>query len=119
MPTLIAWLLFLLGVGHIGYGLIICKTPLSDALADGFFGKFKQTDARLAAFWFMIFGPLLMLAGHSAIHAVAISDLALIKLIGAYGLVISLIGIAAFPKSPFLVSGVLALLLLAVSYGWM
>ncbi len=118
MSNLLAWLLFLLGIAHMAFGLVTFKTPLTQVWSDGFFGQFKATEVRRTAFWFMIFGPLLMGVGHAAIHAVAVGDAALLTLISRYAFVISLIGVAAFPKSPFLVSLVLSLLLLAAGSGW-
>ena len=119
MTNAIAWLLFFLGLVHIGFGLVKFKEPLSEAIAAGFIGKFKETEIRRTAFWFVIFGPLLMLAGHAAIHAVSIGDLEFLKIIGAYALLISVVGVAAFPKSPFLVTLVASTLLIAAGYGWL
>jgi len=119
MANTIAWLLFALGVAHIVFGLVKFRVPLGEVVAGGFIGQFKFSEARRTAFWFVIFGPLLMLVGHAAIHAVAMGDLAFVKVIGIYTLVVSLIGIAAFPKSPFLASLVVSTLLIAVGYGWL
>lgn len=119
MSNLIAWLLLLLGVAHIGYGLVKFKAPLSEVMAAGFVDQFKTSELRRTAFWFVAFGPLLMLAGHAAIHAVAIGDLGLLKIIGGYALVISLVGVAAFPRSPFLASLIVSPLLIAAGFGWL
>ncbi len=117
MSLVVAWALFVLGIGHIEYGLIKFKAPLFEAASAGFIGQFMASELRRTAFWFVIFGPLLMLAGHTAIHAVAVSDLALLKILGAYALIISVIGVAAFPKSPFWVALLLSPLLIAAGYG--
>ncbi len=119
MSNSIAWLLFFLGVAHIAYGLVKFKTPLLEVMAAGFFNQFKTSEVRRTAFWFVIFGPLLMLAGQTAIHAVAAGDLGLLKVVGAYALFISLVGVAAFPKSPFLASLIVSLLLIAAGFGWL
>lgn len=119
MINTIAWLLFVLGIGHIVFGLIRFRVPLAEACRDGFVGKFETSEARRAAFWFMIFGPLLIGIGHAAIHAVSSGDLALLRIIGAYALFTSLAGVTAFPKSPFVVAMVLSLLLVAGGYGWL
>ncbi|MBC7957740.1 MAG: hypothetical protein H7Y33_17965 [Cytophagales bacterium] len=119
MSNLIAWLLFLLGVAHIAYGLAKFKVPLSEVMAAGFVDQFKASELRRTAFWFVAFGPLLMLAGHAAIHAVAIGDLGLLKIIGGYALFISLVGVAAFPRSPFLASLIVSPLLIAAGFGWL
>lgn len=122
MPNLIAWTVFFLGVGHIAYGLVKFKQPLALATTEGFSGfvrQFKTTEVVRTAFWFLLFGPLLMLAGHVAVHAVAVGDLGLLKIIGSYLLVVSAIGMAVRPFSPFLASLVVSSLLLAVGYGWL
>ncbi|MBK6295953.1 MAG: hypothetical protein IPF55_18170 [Rhodoferax sp.] len=80
--------------------------------------QFELTELRRSAFWFIIFGPLLMAAGHAAIHAVAVGDTALFQIIGRYALVTSLIGFAAFPKSPFVLAVMVSLLLIATGCGW-
>jgi hypothetical protein len=119
MSNTTAWLLFVLGVSHIIYGVVKFRGPLSEVMAAGFFGQFKMSEVRRTAFWFLIFGPLLMLAGHTAIHAVAIGDLGLLKVIGWYVLFISVVGASAFPKSPFLASLLVSPLLIAAGYGWL
>jgi hypothetical protein len=117
MSNLVAWAQFVLGVMHILYGIIRFKVPLTEAVSAGFIGKFQASEARRTAFWFLMFGPLLILSGHIAIHAVAINDLAVLRIIGTYTLALSVVGVAAFPKSPFWASILLAPLLIAASYG--
>jgi len=101
MANVMVWVLFILGIGHIVYGLIAFKAPVADAISAGFFGQFKTPEVRRTAFWFLIFGPLLMLVGHVGIHAVAVNDLKLLKIVGIYSFIVSAIGVAALPKSPF------------------
>jgi hypothetical protein len=101
MPHVVAWLLIALGVAHTLFGLVRFKHPLLDAMSDGFIGQFKKTESRSAAFWFVIFGPLLAMGGHIALHAVAVGDGTLLTIIGVYVMVVSAIGTAAFPRSPF------------------
>jgi uncharacterized membrane protein HdeD (DUF308 family) len=119
MSNIIAWLLFALGVAHIVFGLVRFRRPLAEAAAAGFIDQFNLSETRRTAFWFVIFGPLLMFAGHVAIHAVASGDLALVRVVGIYASVVSIIGIGAFPKSPFIAALPIALLLVAVGYGWL
>lgn len=95
-----AWALFVLGVAHIVFGLVRFKVPFAEAWSAGFVGKFEANEARRAAFWFLMSGPLLMALGNVAIHAVSISDLWLLRTIGIYLFVSSSVGVAAFPKSP-------------------
>lgn len=117
MTNAMAWALFVLGIGHIFYGLVAFKTPLAEAVSAGFVGQFKAPESRRTTFWFMIFGPLLMLAGHVALHAVGTGDLSLLRIVGAYALVTSVIGVAAFPKSPFLAALLVSVLLNGAVYG--
>ena len=106
-----------MGVIHIVFGLFRFKGPLAAAVAAGFVGKFQAHEHRRTAFWFMIAGPLLMLAGHLAIRAVAAGDLEVLKIIGFYMFVMSVIGVAAIPKSPILVSLILSVFLIAAGFG--
>jgi hypothetical protein len=117
MANVLAWLLFVLGVGHIVYALVKFKAPLAEAVAAGVVGQFKLPEVRRTAFWFFIFGPLLMLAGQAALHAVAQGDLTLLRIVGAYTLATSVLGVAAQPRSPFLVALLLSSLLLACGHG--
>jgi uncharacterized membrane protein HdeD (DUF308 family) len=117
MSTIVAWVLLALGITHIAYGLVKFKVPLAEALAGGIIGQFKAPEIRRTAFWFLMCGPLLILSGHVAVHAVAVGDLALLKVVGIYTLVSSAIGVAVFPKSPFWASLLLSPLLIAAGYG--
>lgn len=117
MSKNLSWIIFALGVGHILYGLISFRVPLAAALSDGLFDQFKAHQGRLAAFWFLAFGPLLMLAGQLCLNAVAGGDLATVRLIARYLLGLALVGILAFPRSPFLAVLPSAALLLAQGYG--
>jgi uncharacterized membrane protein HdeD (DUF308 family) len=117
MSNIVAWSLFTLGVIHIAFGLVKFKAPLAEAANAGIIGQFKAPEVRRTAFWFLMCGPLLMLSGHTAVHAVAVADLALLKVVGAYTLVSSIVGVTAFPKSPFWASLLLSPLLIAAGYG--
>ena len=119
MVNAAAWFMFFLGIAHIIFGLVKFKSPLADAVAAGFIGKFMLPEARRTAFWFLIFGPLLMLVGHVAIHAVAEGDLALLRILGIYGLITSVLGAAAFPKSPFWVPLLVSPILIAAGCGFL
>jgi hypothetical protein len=116
MASVFAWLVFALGVGHLGYAIVVFGQPLLAGVAGGIIGQFNTPEIRRTAFWFLMFGPLLMLAGHVAVHAVEVGDMKLYKLVGFYLLVISAIGALALPKSPFSVALIVTLLLLASGY---
>jgi hypothetical protein len=109
--------LFVLGIGHVLYGAVKFRGPLLAGLSAGFVGQFGAPETRRTAFWFVMFGPLLMMAGQVALHAVARDDLPLLRLVGAYLFAVSVVGFAALPRSPFVVGLVLSALLLAAGYG--
>lgn len=117
MASALVWFVFLLGVAHIIFGVVKFKGPLLAAISAGYVGQFGAPEVRRSAFWFVIFGPLLMLAGHVGIHAVAVGDLALLKILGIYTFVTALLGVTAFPKSPFWAALFVSTLLIAAGYG--
>lgn len=117
MANVVAWFMFALGIAHIIYGLVKFRIPLAEAFSAGLIGQFTAPEVRRTAFWFLIFGPLLMLTGHVGVHAVAAGDLALLKILGAYAFATSLVGVAALPKSPFWAAAIAAPMLLAAGYG--
>jgi len=118
ISTVLPWALFILGIGHILYGLIKFRVPLASAVTSGFIGKFSASEEKRSAFWFVMFGPLLILAGQVAIHAASIGDAYLIRVIGAYLLGVCIVGVLALPKSPFLLGLAISFLLLALGYGY-
>lgn len=112
MARTVAWAVFALGLVHLVFGALRFQEPLAQALAAGFVDQFKDVETRRTAFWFLMCGPLLMLVGQLAARAVARGDAAVLRIVGGYALVTSLIGIAAFPRSPLWALFVLALALL-------
>lgn len=118
MSKAVAWALFILGLIHVVFGILRFKEPLLEALAAGFVGQFSEPPVRRTAFWFIMCGPLLMVAGHLAIRSVAAGDHAALKIIGFYGLAASMVGIAAFPMSPLWILFGLSLFLIAAGYNW-
>ena len=117
MPNIAAWALFALGVAHIAFGLFKFKTPLAEVTSAGIIGQFKAPEIRRTAFWFLMCGPLVMLSGHTAIHAIATADLELLKIVGTYTLVSSIVGVIALPKSPFWALLLISPPLIAAGYG--
>lgn len=114
-----AWTMFALGVGHIVVGLVFFKRQFADAAGEGWIGRFQGVDSRRLAFWFTVFGPLVMMGGQIAVHAVQQGDLALLKLIGCYLAGVALMGVTALPKSPFWVALLLAPVFIAGGCGWL
>ena len=121
-PTLLAsissWALVTLGLAHVGFGIIKFKAPLIEAISSGFVGKFSVPEVRRTAFWFVMFGVPLILAGHIAVRASASGDLSLLGIIGSYVFATSLVGIAAFPKSPFPASVLVSVFLVLAGLGF-
>jgi hypothetical protein len=117
MTLVAAWILVALGVGHTVVGLVRFKKPLAEAIRAGFVGQFVGYPDRRTAFWFMIFGPLLVMVGHMAIHAANAADRELLKIIGFYLLAISALGSLAHPTSPFWAGLVSALIFIGAGYG--
>jgi hypothetical protein len=117
MAATIAWALLALGVAHIAYGLVKFKVPLAEAAAAGIIGQFKAPEIRRTAFWFLMCGPLLILSGHVAVHAVAVGDFALLRIVGVYLLISSAAGVIVFPKSPLWALLLLSPALIAAGYG--
>jgi hypothetical protein len=58
-----------------------------------------------------------MLAGQVAVHAAAAGDMGLYRLVGLYLLAVSVIGVIAIPKSPFLAGLLISALIVAAGYG--
>jgi len=74
MASVVAWAVFALGFSHIVFGIVRFRAPLAEAVSSGFVGRFAMPEVRRTAFWFLMCGPLLMLAGHIAVRAVAVGD---------------------------------------------
>jgi hypothetical protein len=116
MSKAVAWAVFILGAAHILFGVVRFQAPLLAAVMDGLVGQFAVPEIRRTAFWFVMVGPLVMLVGHLAIHAVSVGDFKVLKVIGAYMLIFSAVGVVAFPASPLWAPLLLSLLLMAVGY---
>jgi hypothetical protein len=118
LAVVAGWILVALGVGHTVVVLVRFKKPLAEAIRAGFVGQFVGYPDRRTAFWFMIFGPFLVMCGHIAIHAANATNRELLKIIGFYLLAISAVGCLAQPASPFWAGLVSALILIGAGYGW-
>jgi Family of unknown function (DUF6463) len=96
-----SWLILLLGLLHSALGMWMFRRQFSDAAHAGWLGQFAEHADRRVAFWFTLFGPLLAMVGHVALHALTLNDWTQLRLIGGYLLLISILGVMALPKSPF------------------
>ena len=117
MSNIVAWTLFALGAFHIPFGIIKFKAAFAAAVDSGFVDQFRVHEDRRTALWFTLLGPLFILAGHTAINAVAVGDLALLKIVGIYVLMISIICVIAVPKSGFWATLLVSPLIIAAGYG--
>ena len=113
------WSLVVLGVLHVVMGFVRFRHSFAAVLREGVIDKFKENDARRVAFWFTILGPLLIAVGHIGVRAANASDFEVIKIIGIYLFVTSVLGVISFPKSPLWAPLILSLVLLAGGYGWL
>ncbi|WP_198087457.1 DUF6463 family protein [Variovorax sp. E3] len=119
MLIIVSWFVLALGIVHCVLGLVVFRKPIAAALGEGLVDRFSGIPERRVAFWFTIFGPLLIMSGHIAVLATQDGNLALLRVVGVYLLVVSALGAVALPKSPFSVTIVLAALLVAGSFGWL
>ena len=113
-----AWTMFALGAAHIVVALVFFRQQFTTAIGAGWIGQFQGADSRRLAFWFTVFGPLVMMGGHIAVHAVHAGDLALLEVIGYYLAAVALMGVTALPKSPFWGALLLAPVFVAGGHGW-
>lgn len=102
------------GLAHIVFGLTRFRVPLLEAPGSGLVGQFAEPEVRRTAFWFLMVGPLLMLIGQLCVRAVDSGDLQSLRIVGVYLFCFSLVGIAAFPVSPFWAALIISLLFIAV-----
>lgn len=118
MALIAAWVVAVLGIGHIIVGLVFFRKPIAEAVSEGGFGRFQHADRRRLAFWFTIFGPLVLAVGHTAIIAATRGDVLLLKTMGYYLLGTSILGVVAMPKSPFWFVLVVSPVIIGAGYGW-
>ena len=116
MQYFAAWALFSLGFIHILFGFVKFRKPLASAISGGFVNQFKEINA-YAAFWFLMTGPPLILSGHLSVRALAANDLNTVMVIGCYNFIFAVLGIIAFPKSPFWAPAFVSALLIATGTG--
>ncbi len=114
-----AWMMCALGIAHVLTGLIWFRKPILAACREGFVDRFRADDKRRLAFWFTLFGFLMLMGGQVALHAVETGDRTLLKLIGFHVLGASVPGVLALPRSPFWLALLIAPVLIAGGYGWL
>ena len=97
-----------LAAGHTAWGLYAYRDQLGglvrdlpDAVGDGIFQADHSRDARAAAFWFLLAGPLLALAGRLYRSAEAAGDRRAMRDAGRIVTAIGAGGTVAMPRSGF------------------
>ena len=104
------------GVGHIVTGMVVFRAQLAAIVRDGFVNAILPHFDRRAAFWFMLFGAMVAMAGHVVLHAVALGDTHLLRIVGWYLLGVSTIGTLAMTRSPSWGLIVISLIVLRSAY---
>ncbi len=97
-----------LAVGHTAWGLYAYRREVGDLLSelpgsvgDGIFDRRHSHDARAAAFWFLLVGPLLALLGRLHAAAEAAGDRDAQRASARAVTAVSVAGWVAIPRSGF------------------
>jgi Family of unknown function (DUF6463) len=106
MDRFVGPLLMLTGIGHALVGVVLFHRPLAAIRDAGFFNAIQPPSYvatphfdRIAAFWFLVFSPLLVLLGQLTSRAVRRRDTHTLDAIGWYLLAIGVVGVAVLPVS--------------------
>ncbi len=93
-------------IGHAVVGAILFSEPLSAIAREGVINSIQPPMYsaqphfdRIAAFWFLLFSPVLFLFGQIINHAVSHRDASSLRLIGWYLVGIGIVGAAILPVS--------------------
>ncbi len=93
-------------VGHALVGAILFSEPLSAIVNAGVVNSIRPPVHcaqahfdRIAAFWFLLFSPVLFLFGQIINHAISHRDVSSLRLIGWYLVGIGIVGAAIIPVS--------------------
>ena len=93
-------------VGHAVVGAFLFSDPLGEMVREGLINSIQPPMYsaqphfdRAAAFWFLLFSPVLFLLGQLVNHAVAHRDTRSLRLIGWYLIGIGTVGAAILPLS--------------------
>ena len=99
-------LMMVTAVGHALVGVVLFLEPLSAIAREGFINSIQPPMYsaephfdRIAAFWFLLFSPVLFLLGQLINHAVANRDASSLDHIGWYLVGIGVVGAAILPVS--------------------
>ena len=99
-------LMMITAIGHALVGVILFWESLRGIVADGVFNSIHPPGYstaphfdRIAAFWFLLFSPVVFLFGQIINRAVQRADSGTLNLIGWYMVGIGIIGIIVLPVS--------------------
>ncbi len=99
-------LLMLTALGHALVGALLFSEPLGAIVREGAINTIQPPGVaaephydRIAAFWFLLFSPVLFLFGQMINHAVSRGDPGSIRLVGYYLIGIGALGAAILPVS--------------------
>lgn len=116
MIELSGYILIALGFGHAVVGIVKYRSAIVAWIRDGFFNAASGHADRLLAFWFLMFGAMLLLLGQVTLYAAQTHDMYLLRVLGWHVIGIGIVGATALPRSPFWVAVVLAPLMLWTVY---
>ena len=118
-------LLIATALGHAVVGVVLFHAPLADAVRDGVVGAIGPGGSggsltvalafdREAAFWFLLFSPMLLLVGQITSRAAEAGDGPLLRLIGWSLAGNGLVGVVLMPVSGHWIVAALGILVLRV-----
>ncbi len=116
MISIIGFIVFAGGIGHVITGLVIFRPQLTAITKDGFINAVLPHFDRRAALWFILFGVMVAMTGHLLVHAASAGDPTAVRIAAWYLLGVSIVGTLTQPRSPSSIVVVLSLVLLGQSY---
>jgi hypothetical protein len=93
------WLMVVAAL-HVVYGLTVHSAQWSDIAAAGFYNVVAGDVTRGHAVWFLLFGPVLLLAG-LILDALEAAQLRMPTLAGIATLLLTVVGLVLMPRSGF------------------
>jgi hypothetical protein len=117
-------LLMATALGHAVVGLVLFHAPLADIVRDGVVGAIGPRGSggaltlafdREAAFWFLLFSPMLFLVGQITSRAAEAGDGPLLRLVGWSLVGNGIVGVVLMPISGHWIVAALGILVLRVA----
>jgi Family of unknown function (DUF6463) len=102
MIRIIERCLVVIGIGHSLLGLVLYRAPLAAIAGDGFVATVLPAHVdRQAAFWFVLFGPILVMLGQIVGRAARRDDAGIVRVVGLWLLAAGIVGVVMMPLSGF------------------